>query len=427
MKTKRSQKLPCITHKHLIYGGPAMICRYRHCGDNFYFRMWIPNEKKILQHSLKTNDLDLAKQKAERDFIRIQGKVQSGEKLFSLTAEELREEFLSHTKSNLVDTGRLSKGRLANIGYQTKHYLEFVGVRERIHSIPPETFQDYVAFRRKEQKDIRFGTIRNEQITIASMYKWAVKRGLISINQSPVFERIKVPSDEGKREGISIQEYRRLCAVSRHWYKKANDASKQGELWYYRRLLHDFIVLQSNFGFRTGELYALRWEDVEIYKDGTARVYISAENSKVRKKRMVTSRRGDVFARIKSYSKYTAPQDFIFSSFYKNRQWNRQMLYRFFRLLVKEVRACYGDEFDAGRVLYGLRHLYISVKLLGGADPWAIARITGTSLRQITATYDDVKDDQVSKKLLSMNIRFDRDGNLVDRKGHEITLEGEDE
>jgi len=28
---------------------------------------------------------------------------------------------------------------------------------------------------------------------------------------------------------------------------------------------------------------------------------------------------------------------------------------------------------------------------------------------------------------LSMNIRFDRDGNLVDRKGHEITLEGEDE
>ena len=419
------KKTGYITAKHPIFGGKAQVLRFRHCGDAWYFRMWIPTEKKFVQHSLKTKDYELAFQKAEKDFIRFQAKVQEGEKIFSFSASELVEEFLRHRKERFVDTDQLSVGRYKNIKIHLNHYLDFIGRDEPVQNIRKDRFRNYVVFRRKEQSDLNLGTIRNEQITTKSMYKWALELGHVTLSAMPVFEKMKVPFDEGKREGISLVEYRRLTTVSKNWHTHAHDAAKHGEHWYYRRLLHDLIIVMGNFGFRTGEARSIRWKDVQVNDDNTAKVFIRAENTKVRKERMVISHRGDVFNRIRSYSKYTNPNDFVFSAFWKNRQWNRIMIYRFFRSLVEEVRKKYGDEFDADRVLYGLRHLFITLKLLGGADPWAVAHMTGTSPRQITATYNDVKDEQVSRMLLAVNVQFDKYGNLIDRKGHLVSMEGD--
>lgn len=420
-----AKKTGYITAKHPIYGGKAQVLRFRHCGDAWYFRMWIPTEKKFVQHSLKTKDYQVASERAEKDFIGFQAKVQQGEKIFSFSASELVEEFSRHLKERFVDTDQLSQGRYSNVRIHLKHYLDFIGRDESVQNIKRDRFRDYVMFRRKENRAINLGTIRNEQITIRSMYKWALEMGHITISAMPVFEKMKIPVDEGKREGIDLLEYRRLVMVSKNWHKTAPDEAKHGEHWYYRRLLHDLIIVMANFGFRTGEARNLRWEDVQVFDDATAKVFIRAENTKVRKQRTVISRRGDVFNRIRSYSKYTQPTDFIFSAFWKNRQWNSQMIYRTFRSLVKDVREKYGDEFDAERVLYGLRHLFITIKLRGGATPWAVAHMTGTSPRQITATYNDVKDEQVSRMLLAVNVQFDKEGNLIDRKGHVVSMEGE--
>lgn len=430
MKQKSEpKKTGYITAKHPIYGGKAQVLRFRHCGDAWYFRMWIPTEKKFVQHSLKTKDFQLASEKAEKDFIGFQAKVQQGEKIFSFSASELVEMFLVHLKERFVDTDQLSQGRYSNVKIHLKHYLDFIHKcfkrDEPVQNIKRDCFRDYVVFRRKENRDMNLGTIRNEQITIRSMYKWALELGHLTISAMPIFEKMKIPLSEGKREGISLGEYRRLYAVSKNWHTHAPDATKHGEQWYYRRLLHDLIIVMANFGFRTGEVRSIRWKDVQVNADNTAKVLIRAEYTKVREERTVTSRRGDVFDRIRSYSKYTEPNDFVLSAFWKNRQWNSQMIYRTFRSLVKEVREKYGDEFDAERVLYGLRHLFITIKLRGGATPWAVAHMTGTSPRQITATYNDVTDEQVSRMLLSVNVQFDKDGNLIDRKGHVVSMEGE--
>ena len=426
MKQKSElNKTGYITTKHPIFGGKAQVLRFRHCGDAWYFRMWIHSEKKFVQHSLKTKDYQLALETAEKDFIRFQAKVQEGEKIFSFSASELVDEFLRHLKEHFVASNQLSQGRFSNVKIHLNHYLDFIGRDEPVQNIKRDRFRDYVMFRRRENRDMNLGTIRNEQITIRSMYKWALEMGHITISAMPVFLKMKIPVDEGKREGIDLLEYRRLVTVSKNWHKMAPDAAKRGEHWYYRRLLHDLIIVMANFGFRTGEARNLRWEDVQVFEDKTAKVFIRAENTKVREKRMVISRRGDVFDRIRSYSKYTQPKDFIFSAFWKNRQWNSQMIYRTFRSLVKEVREKYGEEFDAERVLYGLRHLFITIKLRGGVTPWAVAHMTGTSPRQITATYNDVTDEQVSRMLLAVNVSFDKEGNLIDRKGHVVSMEGE--
>lgn len=93
------------------------------------------------------------------------------------------------------------------------------------------------------------------------------------------------------------------------------------------------------------------------------------------------------------------------------------MFYKYFRALLEEVKRKYGHDFDATKTLYGLRHLYITIKLLAGHNPWEVARITGTSPRQITAAYDNVKDEQISQKFLNRNIRFDKDGNVLNMEG----------
>ena len=419
-KRKPSKLGPSLTAKHEVFGGKAVILRYRHCGDWWHFRMYVKGERKYIQQALRTKDYDLALEKAEQKFITEQARIQAGEKIFSIMAKELRERFLREVKERYVGTGRLSQGRLTNITVHTKHYLDFVGEQSKIQNIDPKSFRNYLMFRRKEQKDILLGTVRNEQITISSMYKFAVSEGLISHASVPEFEKIKIPLDEGRREGLTLNEYRKLVAISKDWHKHVTHTEDMAEdQIYYRRLLHDFIVIQGNYGFRTGEQRNLRWEDVEVYDNGTARVHIRAENTKVRKGRTITSRRGDVFNRIKSYARYTGRQDFIFSAYRKNQQWHKLMFYKYFRALLEEVKRKYGQDFDATKTLYGLRHLYITLKLLAGFNPWEIARITGTSLRQITATYDNVKDEQISQKFLKRDIRFDKDGNVLNLEGEE--------
>ena len=419
MVQKNARPLPSITAKHPILGGKATIFRYRHCGDAWYFRMWIATEHRYIAHSLGTKDYDLAVEKAEQEYIRIQARVLAGEKLFSIKAQDLRDEYLKHKKERYVETGQLSEGRLTNIKVHTRHYLDFVGENSKIQNIGKEIFKDYFLFRLKKQKTLLKSTIKNEQITISAMYEFAVQKGFILSSAIPEFEKLKIPHDEGKRVGVTLKEYRKLVHFSKDWYKKVSHADNPNEQTHYRRLLHDFIVIQANYGFRTGELRNVRWEDVEVYENGTAKVYIRAETTKVRRGRTITSRRGDVFNRIKSYAKYTGRNDYVFSSYRTNRQWNRIVFYRYFRALILEVKHKYGADFDASKTFYGLRHLYITLKLLSGHDPWEVARITGTSLRQITSTYDNVKDEQISQKFLSRDVRFDKDGNVINLEGDE--------
>jgi integrase len=414
-KRKPSKLGPSLTAKHEVFDGKAVILRYRHCGDWWHFRMYVKGERRYIQESLRTKNFAAALDKAQEKFITEQARILAGEKIFSITAEELRDRYLRHVKNRKVETGQLSEGRLTNITVHTRHYLDFVGKKSKIQNIDPKFFLDYLVFRRKEKKDILLSTVRNEQITIASMYKFAVKEGLISHSSIPEFETIKVPVDEGRREGLTLNEFRKLKQVSEQWHRRVpQTADKAEEQVYYRRLLHDFIMIQGHYGLRTGELRNLRWEDVEVYDNGTARICIRAENTKVRKMRTATTRHTADFTRIKSYARYLGRRDFVFSAYHKNQQWPRLLLYKYFRELKEEVKAQYGEEFDASKTLYGLRHLFITKKLRLGHNPWEIARFTGTSIRQITTTYDNVLDEQIGQKFLKRKSAWDQDGNPVD-------------
>ena len=169
----------------------------------------------------------------------------------------------------------------------------------------------------------------------------------------------------------------------------------------------------ANFGFRTGELLSLKYQNVSIHEDGTATVSILPENTKVRKAREVRGRRGDVFKRRKEYSKYCEISNYVFSYFDEDKVMSKDLLYGYYSDLIKEVKKKHKD-FDDTKSLYSLRHFWITLHLLAGKiDVYKIARYAGTSLVQIQNHYDNVKDAQVSDQILAYDIRFDKNNEIV--------------
>jgi len=169
-----------------IYDGEVRIFRTTHSGDVWQLRMWISQEKKYIRKSLKTRDKLIAIESAKAEYIQYKARLLNGEKLFSLTAEDLRNKYLEHV-AELVAGGQISAGRLTNIKTYTKHYQDFVGKEAKIQNIPEDFFEGYRAFRQSKVKDITMTVVVNESITIKQMYKWAVKKKFISSTYAPDF------------------------------------------------------------------------------------------------------------------------------------------------------------------------------------------------------------------------------------------------
>lgn len=408
---KKPVKQPRMSDITDLYDGKIRIYRTTHSGDVYQLRMWISDEKKYIRKSLKTRDKELAINLAEKEFISTKAKLLNGVKIFSISAEEFREKYLSYIQT-LVDEGQISKGRQTNVKTFTKHYMEFVGKNTKIHTIQPKFFYGYRSFRQSKLKDITMTVVVNESITIKQLYKWGIDEGLISPMQLPDFGKIKVKKNEVKRDGYTISEYNQILDVAKKWYEKVpKNMPKRDEEIYYRKSIRDFVVLMANFGFRTGELLNLKNEDVHIHQDGSATVTIHAETTKVRKRRDVRGRRGDIFARRLTYSQFNKPDDYVFSHFDKKKQMTKDSLYDYFSDLIKVVKSN-NESFDDEKSIYSLRHFWITIQLLAGkVDVYKISRYAGTSLQQIQRHYDNMKDAEVSKEILSVNFKFDSKNN----------------
>jgi integrase len=394
-----------------LYDGAIRIYRTTNSGDVYQLRLWVSEEKKYIRKSLKTRDKNDAITLAQKEFIQIKAKLLNGEKLFSISVADFRTKYLEYVQT-LVDDEQISKGRQTNIKTFTKHYQDFVGEKTKVQSINPKEFLKYRTFRQSKVKGITMTVVVNESITIKQMYNWAINEGIVSPNLLPDFGKIKVQKNEVKREGFNIKEYNQLIGVGMKWYEKVKkEYPNRDEEIYYRKTIRDFIVLMANYGFRTGELLNLKNKDVVIHGDGTATVTIHAETTKVRKRRDVRGRRGDVFARRLKYSKFNELDDFVFSDFAKKKQMSKDKLYDYYADLVKVVKEKHPD-FDDEKTIYSLRHFWITLQLLAGkVDVYKVARYAGTSLQQIQRHYDNMKDLEVSKEILAVDLRFDGQNN----------------
>jgi integrase len=394
------------------FDGKIRIFRTTHSGDVYQMSMYIKDEKRYVRKSLKTRDKETAIKIAEDEFIYYRSKLQMGEKIFSLSAEELRNKYLKYIEQQ-VKENQISSGRQTNIKTYTKHYLDFVGKNSKIQNIDKKEFQKYRSFRQSKKSDIRMTVVQNESITIKQMYKFAKNEGFINQNYELDFGKFKVDKNESNRVAYEVKDYKQLISISKYWDRKVGETHvKRDEEIYYRRTIRDFIVLMSNYGFRTRELLLIKWKDVSINDDGTAKIVIRKENSKVNKERLCIGRKGDVFNRRKKYCQYTESDDFVFSRFNKRDVMTKTLLYDYYNKLLKEVKEKYEDFQEND--LYSLRHFFITSHLIASKiSVYDLAKYCGTSLQQISKTYDNVKMEEISKKLLSYEFKFDRNNNIL--------------
>lgn len=418
--TKNDKRITRMSDINDIFDGRIRIYKTTHSGDVWQMRMWISQEKKYIRKSLKTRDKAIAMQMAEDEYIQYTARLKNGEKLFSISADELVHRYLKYVQS-LVDEKQISEGRKSNIKTHTKHYLSFVGKSTKIQNIDRKKFQTYRSHRQKEVKDITMTVVVNESISIKQMYRWANNEGLIT-HYEPDFGKINVQKNEVRRESFTIKDYNNLVEVAGKWYMSVpkNHPTRDEEI-YYRRTIRDFIVLMGNYGFRTGELLLVKYGDVIVHDEASdnpsATVTIHAENTKVRKKREVTGKRGDVFIRRKEYSPFNGRDSFVFTHFKRNKVLTKDLLYGYYKELVNLVKKKHPD-FDDTKTLYSLRHFWITLHLLiGKVDVYKIARYAGTSLNQIQKHYDNMKDAQVSKEIMSIDFGFTKNDEIELKDG----------
>lgn len=395
-----------------IFDGNVRIFRTTHSGDVYQMSMYVKEEKRYIRKSLRTRDKEIAIASAQKEFIFYQAKIMNGEKLFSLTANELRNKYLEHIEKQVKEK-QLSIGRQTNIKTYTKHYLNFVGKNTKILNIDKKEFQKYRSYRQSKKSDIRMSVVQNESITIKQMYKFAKNEGFINQNYELDFGKLKVDKNESSRIAYEVSDYKKLISVAMFWYKKVSDVHvKKNEEIYYRKTIRDFILLMGNYGFRTQELRLIKWKDVVIHNDETVTITIRKENAKTKKERKVRGRRSDIFIRRKIYSNFTDSDSFVFSRFDRDEEISKTILYDYYNSLMKEVKEKYKDFQEQD--LYSLRHFFITSHLIASKiSVYDLAKYCGTSLQQISNTYDNVKMEEISKKLLSYSFKFDKNNNIV--------------
>lgn len=408
VQTKGKQTKVRMSDAHDLFDGRIRIYRTIKSGDVWQFRMYVQSEQRYVRESLRTRDKEIALQRAEAKFIEYSARILRDEKIFSITAKQLVEKYLAY-ENERYENGQIRLGRLRNVCTHVKHYLKFIGEKTAIQNFSGKEFRAYRAFRQNSKKDITMNAVLNELITIQKMYSFAIEEQYIGANYKVDRGQIRVSSDDAKRDGYTIKEYERLVGFSKNFWKTGKDNEEK----YYKELIHLFILGMSHFGFRTGELLSLKWQDVQFLKEGRVQITIRAENTKVNKRRVVAGLNGQVFSRIRAISSFREDTSYVFSKYSKDEIMTKTILYDLFRELVQRVKNKY-DDFDDTKSLYSLRHFYITIRLLAESiSVYQLARYCGTSLQQIQKTYDNVTDLDVSKKMMASKQFTFRNGELI--------------
>ena len=240
-----------------IFDGNVRIFRTTNSGDVYQMSMYVKEEKRYIRKSLRTRDKEIAIASAQKEFIFYQAKIMSGEKLFSITANELRNKYLEYIEKQVKEK-QLSIGRQTNIKTYTKHYLNFVGKNTKILNIDKKDFQKYRSYRQSKKSDIRMSVVQNESITIKQMYKFAKNEGFINQNYELDFGKLKVDKNESSRIAYEVSDYKKLISVAMFWYKKVSDVHvKRNEEIYYRKTFSNYHFNHLNLDLsKTSSLHS---------------------------------------------------------------------------------------------------------------------------------------------------------------------------
>jgi len=322
--------------------------------------------------STGTDNLAQAKDFARDWYLGLHGKLRSGElkneKTFSDAADQYEREY------EIITAGeRNAKYVSGNKDRLRVHLKPFFG-KKGLSEITPGLVQEYRIHRRQTSKTGKppaRSTMHQEIVTLRQVLKTAVRHGWLA-HLPDLSAPYKSSGKIEHRAWFSPEEYKKLYTATR---RRAHEAAKTRWQWE-REQFHDYVLFMANTGLRPDEAARLEYRDVKIVEEGGERIL----EISVRGKRGVgycksTHRAVRPFERLVERNK-PAPTDRLFPA--SQRELCNAVL---------EEEELKFDREGQRRTAYSLRHTYICMRLLEGADIYQIAKNCRTSVEMIEKYY----------------------------------------
>ena len=368
-----------------LYGGDVKLFTTHKSNGIWYVKIYIHDEKRYFQKSLRTRDEDLARRLAEDEYVQIKAKRLTGQKIFKVCFHTVIDEWLVEQRG----TVGLSKtlGRYHAIVSQTNWLKKFIkDPNYKIEDINSSLFMDYYNFRKRKRSQVVNSTLVNEKATINAIFRFGIRKGYLSAIFQAEFPPLKKSSNY--REALTIEEWRTI-----YTFMRSNDFLDKRDTLKIRHFVRDFTLLLANTGLRFGEARRLKWKHCKVVrgkdeKKKLCEIKLSAEMTKNRKPRTVQGLRGDVLERIKSYSKYTKPNDFVFVDNNSGNQLTKDYYYRAWKFMMKNTGLDMGVK---EITFYNLRHSYATWRLYAGVSSRALCENLGTGLKYLEEHYGQMQ------------------------------------
>lgn len=357
--------------RHKLLGGKLHLYKrgqgkHWHCSTSLDGR---EHRKTTGQESLA-----LAKDVAEDWFFGLKGMHRAGGlkggKTFRAAAEQFLKEYPVITQ-----------------GQRNRQYVDGHRRRVELHLVPffGDTAVDEITaakvmeYRLARAEAVKNGrpparsTLHQEIVVLRQVLRTAQRHGWL-----PALPDLSVPyRASGKvshRAWFSPEEYRRLYTATRAW---AADPPRPRYARSYQQV-HDYVLFMANTGLRPDEALRLEYRDVRIVRDaGSGQTILEIE---VRGKRGVgycKSTTGAVgpFLRLRKRNA-PQPEDRVFPTSHP----------RVFNAVLAKEKLKF-DRDGNRRAPYSLRHTYICLRLLEGADIYQLAKNCRTSVEMIEKHY----------------------------------------
>lgn len=259
------------------------------------------------------------------------------------------------------------------------HLNPFLGDRD-ISSINAGTIQEYRVHRQTsrvdkagEPKRPARSTIHHELVTLRQVMKTANRKGWIAALPDMTVA-YKTSGKVAHRAWFSPSEYKALYEATRH---RASNPTRERWRPFYEDL-HDLVLFMGNTGLRPDEVARLQVRDITVVNDeATGGRILEIEVRGKRGTGYCKSMPGAVHPFQRAVKrKALGSTDKLFSKLHSG----------LFNRVLEELEMKFDREGNV-RTTYSLRHTYICMRLLEGADIYQIAKNCRTSVEMIEKHY----------------------------------------
>ena len=341
--------------------------------------------------STKEESIAQAKDFAEDWYLELKGKHKRGEIRDGKTFRETATQFLR--EYTLMTAGQRNAHYVHQQGRRLENYLlPFFGDK-LLTEITPTLVQEYRMERRLKTME-RLGkpparqTINQEIVTLRHVLKTGNRNGWLPFLPD-LSDPFRASRKISHRAWFSPEEYKTLYEATRRRAKNP----KQPQFSWECNQLHDYVLFMANTGLRPDEVAHLEFRDVTIVTDeATGERILEIE---VRGKRGVgycKSMPGAVtpFQRLKTREFPLTKEEKSSGKTAEKPKPNDRLFpishYRLFKRILKEENLTFDREGNP-RTTYSLRHTYICMRLIEGADIYQIAKNCRTSVEMIEKFY----------------------------------------